>query len=374
MLRRTRTVTRHPDWESLADGRLHRLRSGRDYAGDARPHIRAARGAASDMGLHAIVTRDDLGKTAFLWIQFVAGVTARDRICPGCGSETLTQRGLSIARCEDCGNAYSLRDQWAEAELQRAKATAAKTPETPASLAPDAPWQPDGSRDGDDPATITVRSILTHPALPPVATKTAELLRDADFMTTVGQVLKARATRMDLVRLWTLWEAVGLAPAQAAAAVGSTWAGGGAFLTLAMKRRGSGGAGCFVVDHPVYREYTAAMARELDEEVRTFLESEGATVIDGDMSESESRLTGREYGVVHLDLSAADEIHAALTFFHEHLGPGGVIVVEDYRIPSAKDRSPGQVALGVDAFLEQEAAGYVTWRSDGRQLILLRRS
>ncbi|MDT7705977.1 MAG: hypothetical protein QOG20_1584, partial [Pseudonocardiales bacterium] len=39
-----------------------------------------------------------------------------------------------------------------------------------------------------------------------------------------------------------------------------------------------------------------------------------------------------------------------------------------------KDRSPGQVALGVDAFLEQKAPGYVTWRSDGRQLILLRRS
>jgi hypothetical protein len=192
-------------------------------------------------------------------------------------------------------------------------------------------------------------------------------------MLTMGRVLDARATRMDLVRLWTLWEAVGIAPAQCVAAVGSTWAGGAAFLTLATKARGSGNAGCFVVDHPVYREYTAALAQDLDEEVRTLLEFEGATVVEGDMSASAARLTGREYGVVHLDLSDADEIYAALSFFHDRLSPGGVIVVEDYRTPSIKDRSPGQVALGVDAFLAQEP-GYVSWRSDARQMVLLRRS
>jgi ribosomal protein L37AE/L43A len=372
MRRRARTSPTQPDWEALADGRVHRLQSGRDYAGDARPHIRAARGAASDMGTHVIVSRDDLGNSSFLWVQFVAGVAGRDPICPGCDEETLTQRGPSIARCDSCGNAYALREQWAEDEDAAAAAAAAAAEE-------------DYDEDGTGRAApaisiprpaekVSLSGIVTHPALPPPRDKPAEQLRDVAFMTTLGRVLDARATRMDMVRLWTLWEAVGTAAPLCAAnaEIGSTWAGGALFLALAGEARVAGGARTFVVDHPVYREYTRSIVGD-DSKARAHLEAAGATVFDGDMSAVADGLAGREYGVVHVDLSEAEEITTALTFFDQHLRPGGVIVVEGYRIPSVADDSPGQVALGVDAFLANESS-YVTWRTQGRQLILLRRS
>jgi hypothetical protein len=322
-----------PDWAALADGKVHRLRAGHDYAGDTRAQIRAARAAAEQLGRHAILARDELGEAAFLWVQFVDGVVVQGASCPACDGMSLGQLGPRVARCEDCGSVYELRGR---------------------------PPLQEGTPDTRRAALEAQRALGRD-----------ELLRDEGFADTLARVVEARATRMAPRRLWTLWEAAGGAAATggAGAAIGSTWAAGAAFLAAALSRRSGELRPCVVVDHPWYRRHADTLEDGQLADALALLTDLGAIVVEGDMEDASATLGMHRYGVVHLDLRARDEVADALRHLHPYVLPRGVIVVEAYRLPAAGRSAP--VAEGVEDFMADEP-GYTPWRTSTRQIVLIK--
>jgi hypothetical protein len=348
-----------PDWSALADGRLHRLRQGRDYAGDVRLHIRDARMAAAKLGRHAIVTRDDLGNVAYLWVQFVDGEIGGDEPCARCGGVDLMRQAPGIVVCARCDAVFEV--------------TAAPPAETGAP-AEDVPEPQSAGRVAAASARAGVRSLWRAGMSDTVTVDARDLLRDQGFSDVLSRVLDARATRLDVARLWTLWEATGIGAAAGggALAVGSVWAGGAAFLCLALAERAGEPREATIVDHPRYREHAELLADGQLTDVLEFIDELGADVLADDVRGAAETLTARRYGVVHLDLADGDEVTDALALLHDALEPGAAVVIEDYRVPIESKRRSSAVARGVDQFLEFND-GYVVWRTPTRQALLLKR-
>lgn len=90
------------DWSQLADGRLRRFKRGRHYQGPIQGTAREAEVAAQRMGRLAVTVKDQLGKTEYLWVQFLDGKVGSRRECPRCRSTDLARWQQYFARCRSC--------------------------------------------------------------------------------------------------------------------------------------------------------------------------------------------------------------------------------------------------------------------------------
>jgi hypothetical protein len=90
-----------PDWEPLADGRVHRLKYGKHFKGTIRAQITGARGAAEALGKAVRTQADSFEQFGYLWVQF-ADLSVRVGQPCRCGG-TLSRLHPRHARCTACG-------------------------------------------------------------------------------------------------------------------------------------------------------------------------------------------------------------------------------------------------------------------------------
>lgn len=91
------------DFNRLADGRLHSLKRGRDFAGDPRAAIRQLRQAAARHGRTVRVVRDDLHRDTYLWVQSAHAEAVVGEPCPRCGGTHIQRTHPSWGDCSRCG-------------------------------------------------------------------------------------------------------------------------------------------------------------------------------------------------------------------------------------------------------------------------------
>jgi hypothetical protein len=89
-------------WEKLADGRLWRLKRGRQFRGDVRLVTAEAVQVAHDTGRGVRVVRDELGKHQYLWLQFADQAIPLGAPCR-CGSRRILRTHEHFGRCPACG-------------------------------------------------------------------------------------------------------------------------------------------------------------------------------------------------------------------------------------------------------------------------------
>lgn len=334
-----------PDWDALADGRVHRLRAGRDFRGDVRAHIRDAKATAARLDRHVVVARDDFGNSSFLWVQFLDGIVPAGAACPGCGERALARPGPGLARCGHCGRRYAVR----------------RGPIV------DAPEAHVGLHD-DSSAADSLRELRAAGMLDPGA----PVPRDAAFVRAAGEVAAARGSQMGLDRLWTVWQAAGAACrlAAPAVAISSAWASGGALLAVAMRHRSGGTLHAVVVDHPWFDPHRELLSEDDHAAVRDLLAGHEATVVRGDVEHAAEALRVERYGAAQVDLTDPGELAAALELLDEVLVAGAVVVVEDVPEAPSGDKAAERVAV-VEGFLEDHD-GYWSWREATGQLLLSR--
>lgn len=98
-------------WEELADGRVRRLKRGRDFQVDTRALERAAEVAASRLGKVACVAAETIPRVRrldeYAWVQFVDHEVLVGNPCP-CGSRELVRTHPKYAICNACGARLSL--------------------------------------------------------------------------------------------------------------------------------------------------------------------------------------------------------------------------------------------------------------------------
>jgi hypothetical protein len=90
-------------WESLADGRPHRLKHGKHFQGDLRGLQLEAAKVAEAHGWGLLTTRDELGsRNRYVWVQFADQRLIAGKPCR-CGSLQLTRVHDLYGRCDRCG-------------------------------------------------------------------------------------------------------------------------------------------------------------------------------------------------------------------------------------------------------------------------------
>jgi hypothetical protein len=89
-------------WEALADGRPHRLKRGKHYAGDLRNVTSEAIAAATEMEKGVRVVRDNFGRWQYVWVQFADHAIPYGAPCP-CGSRRILRVHEHYGRCSACG-------------------------------------------------------------------------------------------------------------------------------------------------------------------------------------------------------------------------------------------------------------------------------
>ncbi len=90
-----------PDWKRLTDGRVWRVRQGRDFPVSIHDFCDAAREAASLVGKQALFVRDKTNPDEYVWVQFLDGVVTLGEPCP-CGGTSFTRIRAGILRCNSC--------------------------------------------------------------------------------------------------------------------------------------------------------------------------------------------------------------------------------------------------------------------------------
>ena len=107
-MRRARRHTSH-DLERFADGRVWRLKKGRDFEGTTRAFRGSAQAAAQEIGKVVAVVPDKLQPDRYVWIQFADASIAVGERCV-CGSQNLARLHRHWARCDDCGRLLDIND------------------------------------------------------------------------------------------------------------------------------------------------------------------------------------------------------------------------------------------------------------------------
>jgi hypothetical protein len=87
-------------WDDLADGRVHRLRKGRDFVRGAELVEEAAANAAARLGRVVRTFREIRWGMVYLWVQFVDHEVVIGEPCP-CGGQLL-QVNQNFAECSSC--------------------------------------------------------------------------------------------------------------------------------------------------------------------------------------------------------------------------------------------------------------------------------
>jgi hypothetical protein len=90
-------------WERWTDGRIWRLKRGRDFPHDvdAQAVVAAAELAAARMGKAIRTARDPAAPEKYCWLQFADHEIPSDEACP-CGGRVFQQLHTNFARCQTC--------------------------------------------------------------------------------------------------------------------------------------------------------------------------------------------------------------------------------------------------------------------------------
>jgi hypothetical protein len=93
------------DWEQFADGRIRRLRRGREYEAETHEVEDAATAAAARMGMFARFATEQVPRMKFfedyVWIQFADHEVEPEQPCP-CGEPNPVRVHPLFARCPSC--------------------------------------------------------------------------------------------------------------------------------------------------------------------------------------------------------------------------------------------------------------------------------
>jgi hypothetical protein len=92
-----------PNWSRLADGRVWRVKHGRDFDLTIPEFSQAAQAAAALTGKRVLIGRDRKNPDVFIWIQFLDGSVMLGDPCP-CGATELIRIRGHIVRCKTCGS------------------------------------------------------------------------------------------------------------------------------------------------------------------------------------------------------------------------------------------------------------------------------
>ncbi len=93
-------------WESLADGRLHRLKRGKHFRGELRAFGQVAALEAERLGKAVRSMRDEFGKLQYMWVQFADYQIPVGAPCPRCGSLRLLRTHEFYGRCPRCASTF----------------------------------------------------------------------------------------------------------------------------------------------------------------------------------------------------------------------------------------------------------------------------
>lgn len=116
-------VPREPDWQSLADGRLHRLKRGKHYSIDSKAAVKAAEAAAVEMAKAVRATSDDFQNLQYMWVLFTDRELSPGQACP-CGSIDLLRTHPRYATCSSCGTSHPLKLEAQAQEISAASLAA----------------------------------------------------------------------------------------------------------------------------------------------------------------------------------------------------------------------------------------------------------
>lgn len=94
--------SKRPDWERIADGKVWRLKQGRDFDYSTKRLRAEARMAAREMGKTVRFVRDRIDPYKYLWLQFADAEVVLGHPCPRCGGDRLLQLSGQFARCRSC--------------------------------------------------------------------------------------------------------------------------------------------------------------------------------------------------------------------------------------------------------------------------------
>lgn len=90
------------DWETIADGRVHRLKRGKHFSSTTSALRLEGHAAAQRIGKALRTVKEENGDLQYLWIQFADHKLIRGQPCP-CGGTELTLVHDDFAHCGTCG-------------------------------------------------------------------------------------------------------------------------------------------------------------------------------------------------------------------------------------------------------------------------------
>jgi hypothetical protein len=89
-------------WGEWMDGKIHRLKKGKHFAGELLAAVEEAKLAARVSGKGILTLREQYGgKYEYLWVQFTDHAILVGDPCP-CGGRKLDRLHTSLARCRRC--------------------------------------------------------------------------------------------------------------------------------------------------------------------------------------------------------------------------------------------------------------------------------
>jgi hypothetical protein len=182
--------------------------------------------------------------------------------------------------------------------------------------------------------------------------KMRDIREDRDFAALASRVVESGTTLLYYPRLHTLYQALRCVTAQAKgglvriAEVGVYRGGGSYFMASALQALHSGGKEAFCIDtFTGHAETDLPEGREGRKHVPHFFGDVSADSVRRYLSEfpfvqvkqariqeCEELLGARSFSMVHLDVDIYPPTAFSLRFFGERMVPGGIIVIDDYRL------------------------------------------
>jgi hypothetical protein len=105
-----------PDWDRLADGRIWRLRRGRDFDCSPKQFVRELDAIASRLGKVARGVVDRMAPEDYVWVQFAEFLAKPGEPCT-CGGTRFRRIHAHFGRCETCGTQVMLPDPGSRSDL-----------------------------------------------------------------------------------------------------------------------------------------------------------------------------------------------------------------------------------------------------------------
>ncbi|HTN24342.1 MAG TPA: TylF/MycF/NovP-related O-methyltransferase [Solirubrobacteraceae bacterium] len=206
-------------------------------------------------------------------------------------------------------------------------------------------------------------------------------ISDKSFSRLAKEVIAEGRTLLREDRLWTLWQAIANTRARGLPALeaGTYRGGSAAFLAGAWRAQAGTDLVLDVVD--TFAGHAAGEPGDRDdplhhvgrfgdtslEEVSAYLARfPGVRVHEGAFATVAPRLGDARYGLLHLDMDLYEPTLDGLRFAHEHVPPGGAVILDDY----GARKCPG-VKEAAAEFLAGHP-GYHAWDPLSEQLVLSR--